>query len=187
MNQLRHRISYYDLHGGLEVKIRSPKPAQMVRLALVEIVLFSFFALIILNVFPEEPSKSPFGFFFMVIMTTIVVGHFLHSLALWFWWLFGAEIILVKPNSIKCYLCLARFRLWRKFSAKGIIQIYFTGQFANDPIDEWGMYENGYGFTIQRRQYALALKHGGKTYRFGSHLSEREAEGIRSRLKPFLG
>lgn len=182
MNQLRHRISYCDLHGGLEVKIRSPKPAHMVRLTLFLIASFSFFALVALNFLQEEPWS-----FFFVIWTTFFVGFFLHFLVLWFWWLFGAEIILVEPNSIKCYLCLARFRLWRKFSAKGIIQIYFTGQFANDPIDEWGMYENGYGFKIQRRQYALALKHGGKTYRFGSHLSEREAEGIRSRLKPFLG
>jgi hypothetical protein len=133
----------------------------MVRLTLFLIASFSFFALVALNFLQEEPWS-----FFFVIWTTFFVGFFLHFLVLWFWWLFGAEIILVEPNSIKCYLCLARFRLWRKFSAKGIIQIYFTGQFANDPIDEWGMYENGYGFKIQRRQYALALKHGGKTYRF---------------------
>jgi hypothetical protein len=105
----------------------------MVRLTLFLIASFSFFALVALNFLQEEPWS-----FFFVIWTTFFVGFFLHFLVLWFWWLFGAEIILVEPNSIKCYLCLARFRLWRKFSAKGIIQIYFTGQFANDPIDEWG-------------------------------------------------
>lgn len=75
MNQLRHRISYYDLHGGLEVKIRSPKPAHMVRLTLFLIASFSFFALVALNFLQEEPWS-----FFFVIWTTFFVGFFLHFL-----------------------------------------------------------------------------------------------------------